>query len=67
MAAAETREVDPVGYVRDPQVFLGERMVEMSRGLEKGRVGSLVSSAVQQEQGVGEFVRALVGAGYEFV
>ncbi|KAF8063522.1 CAS/CSE protein [Lyophyllum atratum] len=58
LAAADTPELDPVEYVRDPQQFLGEALV----GLAKSRGGDV--KAMVQAADAAPLVGALAAAGY---
>ncbi|KAE9399137.1 Cse1-domain-containing protein [Gymnopus androsaceus JB14] len=61
LAASESAEVDPVAYVHDPQVFLGEQVVEFSR-----RQGGVLKQLLARgNPGVIQpFVGSLAAAGY---
>ncbi|KAG6872821.1 hypothetical protein C0995_006303 [Termitomyces sp. Mi166 len=59
LAASETPEVDPVEYVRDPQQFLGQGLVQMSK-----RHGQSVKAMIEAAPDVGQFIQALASAGY---
>lgn len=61
LAASESAEVDPVAYVADPQVFLGQQVVEFSR--QQG--GILKQLLARGDPGVIQpFVGSLAAAGY---
>ncbi|KAG6820300.1 hypothetical protein H0H93_002564 [Arthromyces matolae] len=59
LAASEVQEADPVDYVRDPQQFLGQELVQMSK-----RHGPTVKAMIQAAPGAGPFLQALISAGY---
>lgn len=61
LAASETPEADPVAYIRDPQQYLGQELVTLSKSH-----GSLLKSmiAAGPSSVVGPFVQALAHAGY---
>ena len=61
LAAADTREVDYVSYVRSPQEFLGQQLAEFSNR-HGPNVKSLLGAADQSV--VGPLVQGLVTAGY---
>jgi exportin-2 (importin alpha re-exporter) len=58
LAASETVVTDPVAYVRDPQDFLGQQLVQATKA--DPRVKQLLTA----DPGNGPFVQALVSAGY---
>ncbi|KAG5652934.1 hypothetical protein H0H81_003010 [Sphagnurus paluster] len=58
LAASETPEPDPVAYVRDPQQFLGQELVRLSKSQGPG-----VKTMIQASS-VGPFVQTLAAAGY---
>lgn len=62
LAASESTEVDPVGYVQNPREFLGQELVQFSKEAGGGQVRQLISAADQAI--VGSFVQALAAAGY---
>lgn len=59
LAASETPEADPVDYVRDPQQFLGEGLVQLSK-----RHGQSLKAMIEAAPDVGPFIQALASAGY---
>ncbi|KAG6868898.1 hypothetical protein C0993_008196 [Termitomyces sp. T159_Od127] len=59
LAASETPEADPVDYVRDPQQFLGQELVQLSK-----RHGQGVKAMIEAAPDVGPFIQALASAGY---
>ncbi|KAH0580356.1 hypothetical protein H2248_001858 [Termitomyces sp. 'cryptogamus'] len=59
LAASENTEVDPVEYVRDPQQFLGQELVQMSK-----RHGQSVKAMIEAAPDVGPFIQVLASAGY---
>ena len=64
LAASETVEVDPVGYVTNPQQYVGEHVVDFSRR-HSGNARNLIQLAQQKSPGtVGSFMQSLAGAGY---
>ncbi|KAF5378153.1 hypothetical protein D9615_007619 [Tricholomella constricta] len=58
LAASETPEPDPMEYVRDPQQFLGQELVRLSKSHGEG-VKTMIAAAH-----VGPFVQVLAAAGY---
>ncbi|KAG6828872.1 hypothetical protein H0H92_006481 [Tricholoma furcatifolium] len=59
LAASEGPEADPVEYVRDPQQFLGQELVRMSKAH-----GGSVKAMIQTAPDAGPFIQALAAAGY---
>jgi exportin-2 (importin alpha re-exporter) len=61
LAASESVEVDPVAYIRDPQQYLGENLVSLSR--RQGQQLKAMLSAADPATAE-PFVQALSVAGY---
>lgn len=61
LAASETKEVDYVSYVRNPEEFLGQQLADFSK-IHGPNVKTLLGAADQSV--VGPLVQALVAAGY---
>jgi len=61
LAASESVEVDPTSYVRDPQQYLGEQLVSLSK--RNGQQLNVMLSAAEPAI-VGPFVQALSAGGY---
>lgn len=57
LAASEAAEEDPVAYVRDPQEFLGQQLMEMSKAYGPQQVKAVISAADQSI--VGPFMQTL--------
>ncbi|TFK71152.1 importin alpha re-exporter [Pluteus cervinus] len=68
LAASETSQADPVGYVNDPQQFLVQSFVEFGKGVGEQQLKALLEASVQaagpaEGQSVRSFVRSL-GLGF---
>jgi exportin-2 (importin alpha re-exporter) len=61
LAASESVEVDPVAYIRDPQQYLGEQLVSLSKS-QGQQLKAMLSAA--DPATVRPFVQALSAAGY---
>ncbi|ESK86419.1 importin-alpha export [Moniliophthora roreri MCA 2997] len=61
LAAAESADLDPFGYVSDPEKFLGEEMVGFSKQ-QGGKLRVLLGQC--DPQVVGPVIQSLAGAGY---
>ena len=61
LAASESVEVDAVAYIRDPQQYLGEQLVSLSK--RNGQQLKVLLSAADPVT-VGPFVQALSAGGY---
>ncbi|KAG6841642.1 hypothetical protein C0991_008627 [Blastosporella zonata] len=59
LSASETPEADPVDYIRDPQQFLGQELVRLSKAH-----GPSVKTMIQAAPETEPFVQALATAGY---
>lgn len=62
LAASESAEVDPVGYVQDPQQFLGQALVAFSNAVGSQQAKDMIAAGNQST--VGPFLQALNAAGY---
>jgi exportin-2 (importin alpha re-exporter) len=62
LATAERAEADPVGYVQNPQQFVGEHLVAFSKAYGQG-MSTLVASA--DATVVGPFLQGLAATGYQ--
>lgn len=58
LAASEAVSVDPVAHVRDPQVYLGEQLLQLQKAQPS------VKTLLTQNPSTAHFVQSLAAAGY---
>ena len=61
LAASETHEPDPVGYVNDVQTFVGTQLVKLSQAAGQAKVREMLMATGAPSQA---FVQKLAAAGF---